>query len=46
MADIQNSESVRYTVVNGVVFESRTMKQVYPEERPRGRFFWEEAGRR
>ena len=29
--DIRNSESIRYTILNGRIYDARTMDQVYPE---------------
>jgi hypothetical protein len=28
-------------MINGVLFETKNMDQVYPEKKPRGKFFWE-----
>jgi len=32
LEDIRNSQSVRYTVLNGRVYDARTMDEVYPEK--------------
>jgi Tol biopolymer transport system component len=44
LEDIRNSNSVRYTMVNGRLYDSGTMNEVGNYDRPRGKFFWE-AGR-
>jgi imidazolonepropionase-like amidohydrolase/Tol biopolymer transport system component len=40
-ADIRNSTSIKYTMVNGALYDARTMDQVMPEARKRGKFWWE-----
>jgi Tol biopolymer transport system component len=42
--DIRNSNTVRYTMVNGRLYDSRTMNEIGHYDRPRGKFYWE-AGR-
>jgi Tol biopolymer transport system component/imidazolonepropionase-like amidohydrolase len=44
LQDIHNSAAIRWVVKNGVVYEGETMKQVWPRERERAAFFWEEHG--
>jgi hypothetical protein len=39
--DIQNSESVRMTVINGVVYDSDSMDQLWPQQVPRGAFHFQ-----
>src|SRR5690606_10804038 len=41
LENIRNSESVRYVMVNGALYDVRTMNQVAPVERERGKFWWE-----
>jgi imidazolonepropionase-like amidohydrolase/Tol biopolymer transport system component len=41
LADIRASENVRYTVVNGRLFDAMTMNELYPMERARPRFYFE-----
>jgi hypothetical protein len=36
-----NSEFVRYTMVNGRIYDARSMNQVGNHPRERGRFWWE-----
>jgi imidazolonepropionase-like amidohydrolase len=42
--NIRNSESVRYTVVNGHVFDSATMNEIGNHPRERQKFFFEVEG--
>lgn len=42
LEDIRNSEHIRYTMVNGRLYDARTMNEVWPRERTRGRLWWEE----
>jgi Tol biopolymer transport system component len=44
LEDIHNTNSVRYTMVNGRLYDSHTMNEIGNYDRPRGKFFWE-AGR-
>jgi len=44
LADIQNSESVRWTVVNGRVYDAMRMDEIGNHPRPRPPFFWEKEG--
>ena len=39
--DIHNSNSARYTMVNGRLYDSYTMNEIGNYDRPRGKFFWE-----
>ncbi|MDQ1557282.1 MAG: hypothetical protein QOD32_342 [Pyrinomonadaceae bacterium] len=39
--NIQNSESISFVMMNGVLYDTRNMDEVYPQARPRGKFFWE-----
>lgn len=39
--DIRNSNSVRYTIVNGRVYDSETMNEAGNHPQPRQPFFWE-----
>jgi hypothetical protein len=40
LADIHNTEKIRWVVKNGEVYEADTMKQVWPLERELPPFFW------
>ncbi len=41
--DIKNTESVKFTVANGRVFDSETMNEIGNYNKPRGKFYWENA---
>ncbi|UCG49435.1 MAG: amidohydrolase family protein, partial [Phycisphaerales bacterium] len=41
LADIRRSQEIRYTVVNGRIFDARTMNEIGNHPRERGRFYWE-----
>jgi Tol biopolymer transport system component/imidazolonepropionase-like amidohydrolase len=40
LADIHNTEKIRWVVKNGVVYEAETMKELWPRERELPPFFW------
>ncbi len=44
LADVRNSESVRYVMANGVLNAADNMDEIYPVKRPRPPFFWERRG--
>jgi imidazolonepropionase-like amidohydrolase/Tol biopolymer transport system component len=39
--NIRNSESVSQVMINGVLYDTRNMDEIYPERRTRPPFFWE-----
>jgi imidazolonepropionase-like amidohydrolase/Tol biopolymer transport system component len=39
--NIRNTESIRYVMINGVLYDTANMDEVYPEQKTRGKFFWE-----
>jgi imidazolonepropionase-like amidohydrolase len=39
--NIRNSESIRFVMINGVLYDTSNMDEVYPESKARGKFFWE-----
>ena len=41
LADIRNTRSVRYTMVNGRLYDANTLDEVGNYDRPRGKFYWE-----
>ena len=41
LEDIQNSESIIYTMVNGRLYEAETMNQIGNEPEERSNFYWE-----
>ncbi len=44
LENIRNSETVRYTMVNGRLFDSETMNEVGNYNKPRGKFWFEQPG--
>ncbi len=42
--NIQNINSVIYTVINGRMYETETMNEMGHYDRPRSKFFWEQDG--
>jgi imidazolonepropionase-like amidohydrolase len=46
LADIRNSATVRYTVINGRIFDAATMNEVGDGGRTRAPFFWETTATR
>ncbi len=44
MVDIQNSQYVRYTMVNGRLYDVATMNETGNIEKPRSKFYWEADG--
>jgi len=41
LADIRNSESVRYVMLNGRLYDGPTLDEIAPRKRPRPPFWWE-----
>ena len=41
LEDIRNTNSVRYTMVNGRLYDSLAMNEIGNYDRPRSRFYWE-----
>ena len=41
LEDIRNTNTVRYTVVNGRLYDSLSMDEIGNYDRPRGKFYWE-----
>ena len=44
LEDIQNSQYVKYVMVNGRLFDTSTMNEIGNYDKPRSRFFWEIDG--
>ncbi len=42
--NIRNSESIRYTMINGRLFDAETMNEVGNFDKKRGKFWFEQAG--
>ena len=41
LENIRNSESIRFVMINGVLYDTSNMDEVYPRQKPRAKFFWE-----
>jgi hypothetical protein len=41
LENIRNSESVRYTMVNGRLYDAFSMDEIGNYDRPRTKFYWE-----
>lgn len=41
LENIRNTESIRYTMVNGRLYDAETMNEIGNMNKPRGKFFWE-----
>jgi imidazolonepropionase-like amidohydrolase/Tol biopolymer transport system component len=39
--NIRNSETIRFVMINGVLYDTANMDEVWPEAKPRAKFFWE-----
>ena len=44
LENIQNSQFVKYTVINGRIYDTSTMNEVGNYDKPRTKFFWEIDG--
>ena len=42
LENIRNSESIRYTMINGRLFDTETMNQIGNYNKPRNKFYWEQ----
>ena len=42
LQDLRSSDLVRYTVLNGRIYEAATMDEIGNHPKKRGKFFWEE----
>ncbi|HVK96842.1 MAG TPA: amidohydrolase family protein [Flavisolibacter sp.] len=43
LENIRNTESIRYTMINGRLYDAETMNEIGNYNNPRGKFFWEAA---
>ena len=41
LENIRNTESIRYVMVNGRLYDAETMNEIGNYDRPRGKFYWE-----
>jgi imidazolonepropionase-like amidohydrolase/Tol biopolymer transport system component len=42
LENIQNSESIRYVIKGGEVFDGGTLDRIWPSEKKLGKFYWQE----
>lgn len=43
LENIRNTESIRYTMVNGRLYDAETMNEIGNYNKPRSKFFWENS---
>jgi imidazolonepropionase-like amidohydrolase/Tol biopolymer transport system component len=43
LENIRNSEFIRYTMVNGRLYDAATMNEIGNNNKPRNKFYWEQA---
>ncbi|UKJ07746.1 amidohydrolase family protein [Solitalea lacus] len=43
LENIRNSESIKYVMLNGRLYDAESMNEIGNYNRPRGKFFWEEG---
>lgn len=41
LENIQNTTSISHVMINGVLYETGNLDEIYPQRRPRAKFFWE-----
>jgi hypothetical protein len=41
LENIQNTSSISYVMINGMLYSTNNMDEVYPEAKARAKFFWE-----
>jgi len=44
LEDIRNSNTVRYTMINGRIYDAETMNEIGNYNKPKGTFYWEREG--
>ncbi|MCA1636099.1 MAG: amidohydrolase family protein [Acidobacteria bacterium] len=44
LENIRHTETISHVMINGVLYDTRNMDEVYPQARPRTPFFWERRG--
>ncbi len=44
LEDIENTQFVKYTMVNGRLYDTETMNEIGNEEKARNKFYWEQEG--
>jgi imidazolonepropionase-like amidohydrolase/Tol biopolymer transport system component len=46
LENLRNTETISYVMINGVLYDTKNMDEVYPQAKPRTPFFWERRGER
>ncbi|HYN84725.1 MAG TPA: amidohydrolase family protein [Pyrinomonadaceae bacterium] len=46
LEDLSNTKTISHVMINGVLYSTDNMDEIYPERRPRPPFFWERRGER
>jgi imidazolonepropionase-like amidohydrolase/Tol biopolymer transport system component len=41
LENIQNTRAITHVMINGTLYDTKNMDEVYPQPRPRTKFFWE-----
>jgi imidazolonepropionase-like amidohydrolase/Tol biopolymer transport system component len=41
LENIQNTSTISNVMINGVLFETNNLNEIYPQKKTRGKFFWE-----
>lgn len=44
LQDIHNTQTVKYTMVNGRLYDTETMNEIGPKNKARSKFYWEQEG--
>lgn len=44
LEDIRNSNTIRYTMINGRLYDAETMNEIGNYSKPKGTFYWEREG--
>jgi Tol biopolymer transport system component len=45
LENLHNSADIAYVVKNGALYDASTMDEIWPENKPLGKFFWQRDGR-
>jgi imidazolonepropionase-like amidohydrolase len=41
LENIQNTRAITHVMINGTLYDTKNMDEVYPRQGPRTKFFWE-----
>jgi hypothetical protein len=45
LENLHHSADIAYVIKNGALYDASTMDEIWPENKPLGRFFWQRDGR-